>query len=172
MSSNYWCDTDPRMHIDCGPSRVIQMDCSFYGIDQSYKCPGGFYSGAPTVCYALSSQHNLTAHCNGQQTCTLYPNEWADFFRTDPCYAKTKYIYAQWYCIGQETTQASTEQTTMEYTTDYTSNLPTCVVNFPATGTCVDSSVSSVYTPVFNSVQEYFGYPVYDLSVCSGSQSM
>lgn len=91
-NSQYWCNNDNVMRIDCGPGKVIQMSCAFYGIDQSYQCPGGFYSGAPTVCFSQTTRMNLTSLCNGQQACLVSSADWTGFFNTDffYCYGMTK----------------------------------------------------------------------------------
>ncbi len=86
----YWCEYDQNMVIDCGPIKKIQISCAFYGIDSHFQCNGGFYSGAPTVCYSASSESNLRVICNGKNTCSLPSYEWADFFGVDPCYGITK----------------------------------------------------------------------------------
>ncbi len=88
--ARYWCEYDNKMSIDCGPNKLIQISCAFYGIDSLFQCSGGFYSGAPTVCYAASSRKNLAARCDRQNSCNLFSYEWADFFGVDPCYGMTK----------------------------------------------------------------------------------
>ena len=89
LYSKYWCDYDNLMNINCG-SQFIDISCAYYGIDSSFRCNGGFYSGAPTMCYSSSSYTNITNRCNGKHNCLILSNEWSEFFKVDPCYAMTK----------------------------------------------------------------------------------
>lgn len=89
LLSKYWCDYDDSMYIDCGSKR-IDISCAYYGIDSLFRCNGGFYSGAPTMCYSSSSYTNITNKCNGQSKCSVVSSEWSEFFKIDPCYAMTK----------------------------------------------------------------------------------
>lgn len=87
-----------------------------------------------------------------------------------------RYIYAQWSCIDPNSDLTTIAPTTLlpnNYTTDYTNNLPTCEVNFEPEGSCMANSIFSPYTPIFlEKNSEYFGYPIYQQTVCSGSQSI
>lgn len=56
----------------------------------------------------------------------------------------------------------------MTTTTSYINNLPVCEVNFDPIGTC--TRPDSPYVPDLNA-EEYYGYPIYQQTVCSGSQS-
>ena len=90
--SQHWCHSDKAMSIDCGPGKIIRMSCAFYGVDQTHQCPGGFYSGAPTVCYAKTTRTNLTNLCNGRRSCSVANTQWSSFFKTNSfyCYGITK----------------------------------------------------------------------------------
>lgn len=58
-----------------------------------------------------------------------------------------------------------------DITTDYTFNLPTCEVNHEPIGSCESGKGPdfSPYEPKFISNSEYFGYPIYEQSVCYGA---
>ena len=165
--SQNWCEPSV-LSITCSPGNVIQIMCAFYGIDTSYKCPNGYYSGAPTLCYARNSYQTIFSTCNNKTTCLIAgnPTYLAAFSYVDPCYGFSKALYVQWKCVTRAVLNGLVT-TTVKPTTP---SLPYCPVNYRPNGTC-PNIYPSIYAPPFlNSTTYSFDYPVYQLVVCQLSK--
>ena len=99
IQTSIWCEPS-LMSLQCSSPNVIQIVCAYYGIDSSYKCPGGFYYGAPASCYFLSAGQKVFSQCNDKTSCTILgnPNFQVSGFE-DPCYGFSKILYVQYRCI-------------------------------------------------------------------------
>jgi hypothetical protein len=73
IQTKIWCEPS-IMFIQCNNSNLIQIVCAFYGIDNDYKCPSGFYYGAPTSCYSNSAKQKIISKCNGKSSCQILGN--------------------------------------------------------------------------------------------------
>ena len=159
---NIFCEPT-IMSLQCTSPYVIRIICAFYGIDSVTRCSGGYYYGAPSSCYSNSSQTLVINSCNGKRSCILNGNP--DFSMSgfiDPCYGFTKALYVQWQCV------LNVSSTTVVASTATSNSLPYCKNLVRPNGTC--PKMSSPFQPEYlNSTQLYsFGYPIYQISICSG----
>ena len=68
-----WCEPSTAQ-ITCGVGQVINILCAYYGIDITYKCSGGFYTGAPDACYGNDSYTLVISSCQKKKTCSFNGN--------------------------------------------------------------------------------------------------
>jgi hypothetical protein len=98
VNEGTWCDNTlgngAIMNIQCSPGKSIIIICAFYGLHPSISTCNQQSSSSP-VCYFSSSFTQLTALCNGKNSCTM--NDFSSTF-LDPCGGLDKTLYVQWSC--------------------------------------------------------------------------
>jgi len=161
-----WCEPT-TMTINCGTGFLINIICSFYGIDPNLKCDSGFYSGSPTVCYSDSfSQVNST--CSGYQNCSINGNPSFKKYILNACDGYTSTLFVKWECVRQiiiDNNQAITMNT--ENNNEYCLNDDSLLL----LGNC---SKISRYEPEFltSTSLSNFDYPIFEKIICSGGKSV
>ncbi len=169
-----WCEPS-LMSLKCSSPNVIQIVCAYYGIDSSYECPGGFYYGAPTSCYSLSSRQKVFSRCNGKTSCEILgnPNFQVSGF-ADPCNGFSKILYVQYRCISSSVLAVTTTSSKTSSQYNYQQQVPPAPLSLLENNILPLSScnliASSPYVPVFlNNQSMSFEYLIYQQVSCLGS---
>lgn len=112
------------MHIQCENDTVINVICTFYGIDPTLRCDdismnnnssenrasaAANYENAPTSCFSKTSMFKVTSECNGRRTCTFSGeiSFEADSGFTNACHGYPNMLFVQWECVQAGVTRAS-----------------------------------------------------------------
>lgn len=175
------------MHIECTENNtVINIVCTFYGIDPTLRCENANYESAPTSCFSKTSMFKVSSECNGRSSCTFSGeiSFEADSGFTNACHGYPSMLFVQWECVLPVTTTitGSTQPARLSQLPE-NSQLPISreqsrnsrPPSHPPPIDCLPSSSNSIYSPyepVFltNSTQSYLGYPISQQLVCQGSR--
>ncbi|CAF0930003.1 unnamed protein product [Brachionus calyciflorus] len=161
-NEKYWCEPN-KANITCPYGKVINILCSFYGVDVDKKCPDSEYKGVPTKCYSENTQFIIKNFCNNKTSC-FFSGENSfeqDSGFTNACQGFQNMFFVQWECISEYL-----EYTISSKTIDL---LPICNSTPSINGTCDTSYSPYVPQALNNSTKTYFSYPIYQQIVCQGS---
>ena len=136
--------------------------CAWFGIDPNIRCPGVDYIGAPTSCYAASSQTQVISQCQNKTSCSF--SGYTAF--ANVCSGYQNMLYVQWKCVAAIATSITT---TTQSAPSSANSCPQTYLN--PSGSCVSSSFSPyVPSPLVNSTITYFGYPIYERTICQNGK--
>ena len=156
-----WCEPT-TMSINCNWGFVINIICSFYGIDPNFKCESGYYNGSPNICYS-DSFLQVNSTCSGRQNCSLNGNPSFEKYLINACNGYTNTLYIKWECV------LNVFHNNLKQIDDYKPKI--CLHNdtHAPTGQC--SNISK-YEPEFliSPNVSNFEYPIYEKVICNGGK--
>lgn len=141
-------------------------------INKDFLCPNVSYDMPPRQCYSSDSMEKIQRDCNQKSSC-IYEGQ--NGFDVDSgfvnvCPGLTSSLFVQWTCLPNTTISSTTQSTN----TTSEPTLPTCPYNITQNidDNCTSNFSSSPYepSPLINSTQTYFGYPISQQIVCHGSR--